>query len=165
MTVRCATATAALMGLFALLVNACTTVQPARITTPAGFAEYQHSSSYRIVSPEGVVLRIRTTENKPTQSIDFWAATLERQLNQSGYALISKGTFEPKNLPTPADSARGAYFEWSAPVGASDYTYLTAIALSGDRIVIVEAAGPIEYYAKHAGQIRNALATLTAQAR
>lgn len=158
-------AIAAGAALFALLLSACTTVQPTRLTTPAGFAEYQRSSIYRIVSPEGVVLRVRTTENKPKQTIDFWSATLERQLSRSGYALISKGSFVPKQLPSPAASSHGAYFEWSAPVGADDYTYLTAIALSGDRIVIVEAAGPIEYYRKHEGQIHSALATLTVEPR
>ncbi len=148
-------------ALIALLLSACTTVQPARLTTPAGFAEYRHSSSFRIVSPEGVVLRVRTTENKPKQTIDFWSATLERQLSQSGYALISKGTFEPKKLPTPAGSTHGSYFVWSAPVGANDYAYLTAIALSGEQIVIVEAAGPIDHYRAHAKAIEEALATLT----
>ncbi|HUX21233.1 MAG TPA: hypothetical protein VMW69_08325 [Spirochaetia bacterium] len=146
--------------LIASFLTACTTLD-ARLTTPSGFAEFRHTSDFRIVSPEGVVLRVRTAENKPEQTIDFWAKTLKRQLSQSGYALLAEGTFDPKELPLPAASRNGAYFEWSAPVGTEDYTYLTAVALANDQIVIVEAAGPIEYYKEHEQQIHKALETLT----
>jgi len=152
-----ALAVAAVIAAFSV---SCTTVGT-RLTTPSGFAEFQAAGEYRIISPEGVVLRVRTAENEPVQTLDFWAATLKRQLSQSGYALLAEGTFDPTKLPTPSTSPHGDYFEWSAPVGAEDYTYLTAIALAVDRIVIVEAAGPIEYYKLHAEQIHKALDTLT----
>lgn len=147
-------------ALFAALVVSCTTVDT-RLATPGGFAEFHQSKDFRIVSPEGVVLRVRTVENKPDQTLGFWAATLKRQLSEEGYSLIAEGAFDPKKLPTPPASPRGAYFEWSAPVGEEDYTYLTAIALARDRIIVVEAAGPMEYYKLHAEQIHKALDTLT----
>jgi len=44
------------------------------LATPPGFARYVDRDLYTIVSPEYVTVRVRTVENDPPQSLEFWAA-------------------------------------------------------------------------------------------
>ena len=53
---------------------------------PEGFARVEKSPEYTLaVSPEGLKLRIRTTENYPVKDLVFWKEALETQLQQEGY--------------------------------------------------------------------------------
>lgn len=126
--------------------------------TPEGFAPYRESDLYTIVTPEHVVARIRTTENEPEQSLEFWSEAMKRRLSLGGYALTGEGPFE-----SPAGD--GVYFEWVAPVGREDYGYLTAIAVAGETIIIVEAAGPYELYRTYRDRLTGSLSTLALRDR
>jgi hypothetical protein len=121
-----------------LLLAGCVTVSPS-IETPAGFAAFPDREEPTAISPDGVVLRVRTTDNRPTQTLDFWATALRRQMEESGYVLLDEGSFTGRD-------AAGVYFEWLAPLGDEDWVYLTALSVVDDLIVIAEAAGRFDLY-------------------
>ena len=136
-----------------LAVTACETV-PANLTTPGGFAEYSATEkAYRAITPEGVVLRVRSVANEPAQSLKFWSEALEVQLTKSGYILLEKATFS-----SPAGA--GIAFEWNAPFNGEDWVYLTAIAVSADKITIAEAAGEHEHYQDYRQSIVESLSSI-----
>jgi hypothetical protein len=121
--------------------------------TPSGFAAFDDEDVVRAISPEGVLVRARTVENDPPQTLDFWAEALERQLTESGYLLVDRSSFESGAGP-------GVLLEWLAPVNADDWMYLTALAVSETSIAIVESAGPSDEYGKYRDAIRESLETL-----
>jgi hypothetical protein len=142
---------AAFIALLAVFTG-CATVRPV-LVAPAGFAEYRDEESYRAVSPEGVVLRVRLVDNEPTQSLEFWAEALGTQLQSSGYSRLRREALETR-------AGKAVLLEWAAPVGQEDWVYLTGLTLSGNRIAIVEAAGAYAHYQKHRAAILDSLRSL-----
>ena len=141
-------------------VSSCRTTM-ITIETPTGFARYSGYSGAatgdnRAISPEGVVLRIRTEKNDPPQNLAFWTEALKNHLEQSGYKLLGEEEFDSEVGP-------GVLFEWIAPVDQEDWVYLTAIAVVDERIAIVEAAGPYAFYRDYEQAIKRSLATVNEQ--
>ena len=122
--------------------------------TPDGFAQFSDQRQPRSISPEGVVLRMRTVENKPVQDLEFWSTALERQMIDSGYLLLEKGQFASGDLD-------GVYFEWLAPLNDEDWVYLTGISVADDVIVIAEAAGAYPLYRERRAALIDSLSTIT----
>ena len=138
-----------------ILINiaACKTI-PANLTTPEGFAEYTATEKpYRSITPEGVILRVRSVANEPVQSLKFWSEALEVQLSKSGYILLERTTFS-----SPA--GEGVAFEWNAPLNGEDWVYLTAIAVSPEKITIAEAAGEYAHYQDYRETIVESLSSI-----
>ena len=123
--------------------------------TPDRFAAFDDADVVRAVSPEGVLMRARSVPNEPAQTLDFWVEALQRHLTESGYLLVAR---EPFN----AASGPGVLLEWLAPVAEEDWIYLTAVTVAGDRIALVESAGPAGLYERYRTEIRDSLATLAA---
>lgn len=134
------------------LVFGCAT-PPVAMDSPEGFARFSDTEEVRAISPEGVLVRARLVDNDPAQSIEFWAQALERQLADSGYLLVDSADFT-------ADGEDGRLMEWLAPVAEDDWIYLTAIAVLGEKIAVVEAAGPAGQYQEYRSAIRDSLRTL-----
>ncbi len=112
------------------------------IPVPEGFARLEKAKEFNLISSEGVKLQIKTVDNYPEQNIDFWAATLQSDLENRGYL--------PMPLPETMDWGGGGVFHtflWALPVGTEDYLYLTGIRLNstGRKIEILEMAGKAEY--------------------
>lgn len=142
----------------AVLVFASGCVTPeVSMETPEGFAAYSHGDAVRVISPEGVVLRVRTVENTPPQNLAFWAEALERQMVDSGYLLIDRS-----DVTTLSGDA--VLLEWLAPVSDDDWIYLTAISVVDSLIAVVEAAGPSSQYATYRQDIRRSLESLRVEA-
>ncbi len=135
-----------------LLLAACVTAPTIEI--PAGFAPYRDSELPSAVSPDGVAFRLRRTANEPVQTLEFWAAALERHLTETGYLLASREDFA-------APAGPGVSFEWLAPMGEEDWYYLVAIVVSDDDILIGEAAGPVARYREHRASILDAVVTIS----
>lgn len=117
----------------ALVLGGCATHRGV-LEAPEGFAAYTDREEFTIVSPEPVKVRVRTVENAPEQTLEFWAQALRRHMSETGYSLLAEGTFT-------ATTGDGSWFEWVAPVGEEDWVYLTAVSVPGETIIIVEAAG------------------------
>jgi hypothetical protein len=107
-----------------------------RATAPRGFAAYDDRAPFRAVSPEGVVYRVRTEENDPKAELAFWREALKKRMLDAGYTLISDGDIRASDKP-------GYLLELAAPQGQMDYSYLIALFVRGDRLVIAEAAGDV----------------------
>ena len=130
-----------------------------RMDTPRGFAPLEGRGVWRAVSPEGVRLQARWVDNEPRMSLDFWADALDHQLRREGYVPAAEGsTFQ-------AGATAGRISEWSMPLGAERWTYLTAVVVVGKRILLVEVAGEADLYARHRGAILASLQTLDLQGR
>lgn len=144
-------ASAAVLAL-ALAVASCVTPGPS-MERPAGFALFE-GESYRAISPEGVVVGVRLVANDPEQGLGFWAEALKVHLLKSGYRLLAQEPFR-------AALGEGTLTEWVAPVGGEDWVYLTALAVRGRDIALVEAAGPFRFYREHRGALLASLASLS----
>ena len=142
----------ATVAIVALVLAGCVTSQPV-LDTPRGFAAYDTQSTWKAVSPEGVVVRVRLVENEPPQSLQFWAEALKVQLEKSGYTLTGEESLETK-------SGDAVLLEWAAPVGEDDWIYLTALTVVVEGIAICEAAGEFELYRSHRQAILDSLSTL-----
>ena len=145
----------ALTMLAALAGGGCVT-QRAVVEQPDGFALYGEEETYRAVSPEGVVLRLRLVANEPVQTLGFWSEALKVHLQRSGYALLAEELFV-------APAGDGVLLEWIAPLAGEDWLYMTAICIADDQIAIAEAAGPYDTYGNHRHSLVQSLATLTIQ--
>lgn len=107
---------------------------------PVGFAPYKQTRSFRAVSPDGVVFRVRTEKNEPKAELNFWKEALKKRMLDAGYHFVSEGDIK-------AGEHVGYLLELSAPLGTQDYTYLIAVFDQGDRLVLVESAGEIARFA------------------
>ncbi len=140
-----------LSGAAALFVLAsCTTVVA---EVPTGFARYDDTQVVRGVSPEDAVFRVRDEANDPEKDLSFWAEALENHLSEGGYLPRDQGEFV-------SQAGDGRFFEWVAPAGDEDWVYITAIVVSGNRLLIAEAAAPVEEYDRRRESIRESLATI-----
>jgi hypothetical protein len=115
-----------------------------RVEIPKGLAEMDTGRDFfSAISPEGLILRIRTVVNYPEKDIDFWTAALGKHLTGVGYYPAG----EKKTFDSPA--GEGGYFEWGLPYIGEDYLYLTAACVKGKKILILEAAGEQSVYSQY----------------
>ena len=139
------------LGAVALVVVAsCTTVVA---EVPSGFARYDDTQAVRGVSPEDAVFRVRDAANDPEKDLSFWAVALENHLTEGGYLMRDQGEFV-------SQAGDGRFFEWVAPAGDEDWVYITAIVVAGDRLLVAEAAAPVDEYDRRREAIRESLATI-----
>jgi hypothetical protein len=147
---------AALLSLLVLLLllSGCLSLS---VEKPEGFAEISPFPSYRAISPEGLRYSVRTVKNYPPQDLGFWGRALKNHLQAEGYVLIRPGEgFEAANR-------EGLLFEWGLPYRNQSYIYLTAIMLWEQDIVIAEAAGEKDLYARYREAILASLRSLNPQ--
>ncbi len=152
---------AALAG--ALLLASC---GGPRFRAPEGFAPLERrifeSREYvlRAMSPEGMRFQVRSLKNDPRQNLAFWAEALRAQLVKEGY----RASGEPQVFKAAGPGKRtpidGRFFEWAMPYGAESWSYLTAVMVSGRKILVVEAAGERALYQKHRAAVLASLETL-----
>jgi hypothetical protein len=120
-----------------LILLVCWLIPRIKIDAPEGFAVNQvkaDAKEFVCVSPEGIRFRVKIIDNKPKQQLDFWAQALKNKLDQSGYTFLHEEPFL-------AGKNSGIYCEWGAPLGNSDYVYMTAIVISGNHMAVCESAG------------------------
>jgi len=124
------------------------------VQAPEGFAEQRAKDGYKAVSPEGVLLRVRTARNYPKQELFFWKKALRAHLLDEGYHLLNDGE------AFSAGVNEGVLYEWVLPYGQKDYIYLTAVIPAGRRIIIAEAAGEHTLFRKYSNAIHASLLTI-----
>jgi hypothetical protein len=113
------------------------------VVPPEGFAELKGGKSYRAVSPEGMLYRIRSIKNEPQKDLSFWGEALQNHLNKEGYRSNGEGqSFESGDL-------EGMYYEWILPSGNESYFYLTAILVTDRTITLAEAAAPHSVFTRY----------------
>lgn len=124
------------------------------VIPPEGFAELAGRGSYRAVSPEGMLYRIRSIKNVPQKDIEFWGDALKNHLVKEGYRLRDEAeSFE-------SEVQDGLAYQWVLPYGNESYLYLTALIVTDKTITLAEAAAPYPVYIKYQQAIRDSLATI-----
>lgn len=110
-----------------------------KIDLPEGFALIDKSPEFLAISPEGVRLRVRKTDNYPEKSTEFWQKTLFTYLGERGYI--------PLGETTELDFGENIFSvrHWGVPYGNEDYIYISGIRLKGNKIELLEIAGPARY--------------------
>ena len=94
------------------------------VAPPEGFAELKGGRSYRAVSPEGMLYRVRSIKNEPQKDLSFWGEALENHLRKEGYRASGESrSFE-------SGDREGLYYEWILPAGNESYLYLTALIVT-----------------------------------
>lgn len=123
-----------------VLLSAC---QPQAMQRPDGFASYEKvSKAHKAISPERVVYRVRSHDNEGDASLDFWKTALRTHMRDSGYV-----TLEESDIM--ADGDQGFVLTLAAPFDARDYTYLIALFVHGDKLVVFESAGESSWFEKY----------------
>ena len=120
---------------------------------PAGFAPYTQSGEIKAVSPEGVVYRVRSVDNKPFAELTFWKEALKKRMLDAGYIFLTEA-------PIEADAQEGYLLELTAPYGQQDYTYLVAVFVRGNKITIAETAGEVSDLAARRDAVLEAIQNL-----
>lgn len=122
------------------VLSSCATFNGAH---PQGFAHYEKENSsnlYKAVNPEGVTWKIRTESPDKPATLEFWSGAMRKRLQESGYLILDSLKFQCSGKP-------GFALESSAPLGQEDYNYLIGAVVTGNQLVIIEAAGPAKSYA------------------
>jgi len=101
---------------------------------PVGFATYDKGSSFKSVSAERIVYRVRTCRNKPYADFEFWREALPERMKNAGYRIIRDSVITVEEKPA-------LLLEMAAPVGDADYSYIVMMAVRKKIIIIGEAAG------------------------
>ncbi len=120
---------------------------------PSSFKRYERSDSYRLISPDGVMVQAREVDNYPRAELPFWTDALERHQVERGYTLQQKECF------TTAQRLEGCTLDFLVPRGAEDWVLGVTVFVTGDRLVIVEAAGPFPRYSKVRKELAASLRT------
>ena len=118
-----------------------------KVSVPEGFARAKTRGAYQAVSPEGMRYRVRAVRNEPSQAIEFWGDALKNHLLVEGYRLSNPGQ------PFTAGKRAGILYE------SEDHVYLTALVVSGRRILVAEAAAQHTVYGKYRTAVIESLKT------
>ena len=139
--------------LLALSVAGCPGPQY-RMDDPPSFKRFQDEPGLRMITADGVMLKVREVENYPEADLRFWVDAMRRHLEQQGYA--------PRGAPRFFDARgglRGARLLFLVPRGPEDWELGEAVFVVGKRVVLVETAGPYPLHAPLEKEIDAALLT------
>jgi hypothetical protein len=134
-----------------VLTNSCSRLS---VVAPEGFAELKAGRSYRAVSPEGMLYRVRSIKNEPRKDLSFWGEALENHLVKEGYRSSGEAqSFE-------SGDQEGLYYEWVLPYGNESYLYLTAILVTDRTITLAEAAAPHPVFIQYRHALLDSLSSI-----
>jgi hypothetical protein len=109
---------------------------------PPSFREYTESRDLKLITAEGIMLKVRKTENYPKAALAFWVDAMSGHLVERGYAAKSKHCFKTQ---TGLD---GCTLDFVVPHGATDWVLSETLFVVDDAIYLVEVAGPFDRYVK-----------------
>jgi hypothetical protein len=116
------------------LLIAASCSRPFTAVAPGGFATYKGGDSFRSVSPDHVVYRVRTCRNKPYADFGFWREALPERMKNAGYRIIGDSVIVINNQ-------NALLLEMAAPLGDADFSYIVLMSVGKKRILLAEAAG------------------------
>lgn len=103
---------------------------------PPGFVRFEQSRALMLITADGIRLKSREVDNYPKGDLPFWTDALKRHLQARGYVLKSEACFRTQK------QLDGCRLDFVLPHGAEDWILSEAVFVIGDRIALVEAAGP-----------------------
>ncbi len=124
-----------------------------QMAVPEGFKKYEDGSDFKMITADGVLLKAREVDNEPVATLPFWVDAMKRHLTARGYVFEHEQCFETqRRLP-------GCRLDFLLPHGAEDWVLSETVFVVGDRVVLVEAAGPYERFSKVRPALEAALTT------
>ncbi len=140
-------------GIAAMLMGGCGPTH--NIKAPDGFSRFEKGDPLKLITADGVRIKSREVDNYPKATLAFWTDATARHLKRRGYAGKSKRCFK---TTTGLD---GCTVDFIIPRGQEDWVFAVTLFVVGDKIVLVEAAGPYKRYAPVEKRIQAALVTFT----
>ena len=135
----------------ALATTACG--RPYVMARPPAFREYTESRDLRLITADGIMLKVRQTDNYPKAALGFWADAMSTHLQEQGYATKSKLCFKTAN------GLDGCTLDFLVPHGAQDWVLSETLFVADDDIYLVEVAGPYDRYTKLEKQLADSYKT------
>ncbi|MGL1887840.1 MAG: hypothetical protein OCD76_15095 [Reichenbachiella sp.] len=139
-----------LLLIASVLLIGCTSF---KAKAPKNFAEYDmpwYKTTFKAISPEGLLYSAYSVDNSPYADIEFWAEAMTNRMKNAGYLIVKEDSIMVHNH-------KGTLLEMATPVGIKDYTYIVAIVPYNDEILIVESAGEINTLQKSRENIIEAI--------
>lgn len=131
-----------------LLLGGCGTAYRAK--PPSGFARLEQEGPFRALTPDRVIYRVRQAPNEPRADLTFWQKALKQRMTDAGYLFVAEREIKASGVP-------GYLIELAAPFGQEDYSYLIALFVRDDRLVIAEATGEVSRLTKRRPAILSAI--------
>ncbi len=126
-----------------------------RLDAPPAFRAYAEADDLRLITADGVRVAAREVDNEPVADLDFWVDAMKRHLDKRGYALSAEDCF------TTEAGQKGCTLDFVLPHGAEDWVMSETIFVYGDRVVLIEAAGPFPRFQAIAESYKKALRSFT----
>lgn len=136
-----------------LVTSGCTTTS-VKMSAPDGFAVYKDSAGFRAISADAVIYQIRELENKPSADLEFWKKALKKQMIDSGYHFVAELDFD-------GVAGRGYLIELAAPVQREDYSYLLALYVNKNRLIVIESTGEVSKVKQYRAGIITAMQNIS----
>lgn len=137
----------------ALLLTACGATH--RLDAPPAFRGYAEADGLRLISADGVRIAAREVDNEPVADLPFWVDAMKRHLDKRGYALAAEDCF------TTEAGQKGCTLDFVLPYGAEDWVMSETVFVYGDKVVLVEAAGPFPRFQAIAESYKKSLRSFT----
>jgi hypothetical protein len=118
--------------------------------SPSGFAAYKSRCTFKAVSPDGVIYRVRSVKNKPKAELPFWNEAVITRMKNAGYTLVDTSSITVQGRQTFVT-------ELAAPLGSEDQSYLIAVIYGPKRLTVVEAACEVSKFQKRKADIVEAI--------
>jgi hypothetical protein len=147
------TRTTMLLALAAGLLAAGCTPPPYVLKAPDAFKRFDRGRAFKWITADGVMLKAREVDNYPVADLPFWTDALVRHMEARGYASKSRECFA-------TDRGRDACtLDFVLPHGTEDWVLSETVFVQGDKVILVEVAGPFERYARVEPELRKAMRT------
>jgi len=129
------------------------------MTLPANFVPFDKPGGgmyfARGVSADGVVVGLRSEQNRKEGTIDFWAEAVRNQLTEGkGYR------FQGGEDVACASGQRGRLLTFTADESGVNFTYLIALFVQPQAVLIAEAGGKTEALKAKTDEIKKAFASI-----
>lgn len=126
-----------------------------RLEPPEDFKRFHEDRDLKYITADGVRLKVRTVQNYPVAPLTFWTDAMQRHLVARGYAFKLKSCFQTKaGLP-------GCTLDFVTPHGSEDWVLSETLFVSGDSVVVLEAAGPFDRFAALEKRLRESFKTFS----
>ena len=126
-----------------------------QMKAPPDFKRFEKAGGYKLITADGVQLKIREVDNYPKANLDFWTDALQRHLGQRGYRPLARSCFK-----TDAGLA-ACTLDFGIPRGAEDWVLSETVLVADKRIVLIEVAGPYVRFAPLAKRLRESFKTFS----
>jgi hypothetical protein len=121
---------------------------------PAGYVKVDPpwDAQFKAVSAEGSALVYRTEENPENGNLAFWEkAVTNRLVDVGGYQRTDRQEIRNQN------GVPGVELTFNRAQVGADYVYVLALYVRGNRVHVLEAAGPKDKFTADLPEIRKAI--------